>query len=129
MTMSQTQLMRALDESELGEFWIGYFRERFRGEINDQLLEAFQASGLSKADLARKLGRRPEQITRWLAAPNNLEADTLADLALALGMVPKISFERVSVSPSEAPDKSAARSEAPRSRATKPAKAKPARAS
>lgn len=129
MIMSQTQLMRALDEAELGEFWIGYFRERFRGEINDQLLEAFQASGLSKADLARKLKRRPEQITRWLAAPNNLEADTLADLAVALGMVPKISFERVSGSPSEVPVQPVAKSGAPRSRTAKPAKADPAQAS
>lgn len=129
MTMSQTQLMRALDEAELGEFWIGYFRERFRGEINDQLLEAFQASGLSKADLARKLKRRPEQITRWLVAPNNLEADTLADLALALGMVPKISFERVSVSPSEASGQPVAKGGAPKSRTARPAKADPAPAS
>lgn len=129
MTMSQTQLMRALDEAELGEFWIGYFRERFRGEINDQLLEAFQASGVSKADLARKLKRRPEQITRWLAAPNNLEADTLADLALALGMVPRISFERVSVSPSETPVQPVAKSGTPRSRTAKPAKSNPAPAS
>jgi transcriptional regulator with XRE-family HTH domain len=121
--------MRALDEAELGEFWIGFFRERFQGEINDQLLEAFQASGLSKADLARKLKRRPEQITRWLAAPNNLEADTLADLALALGMVPRIRFERVSVSPSDAPVQPVVKSGPTRSRTAKPAKSNPAPAS
>src|SRR5690606_2774143 len=71
------------------------FRETFRADINDALIECFEQSGLSKADIARKLGRRPEQVTRWLSAPCNLEIDTVADLALAFGMMPKIRLDRV----------------------------------
>ncbi|TKB19766.1 MAG: hypothetical protein E5V75_06310 [Mesorhizobium sp.] len=95
MTISLTQVMSAISKAVVPKYWVGYFRESFRGEINDQLLESFRFSGLTKADIARKLDRRPEQITRWLSAPCNLEADTISDIALALGLVPKIRFEKV----------------------------------
>lgn len=95
MTTYLTRLMIAIKEVGISKYWIGYFREKFRGEVNDQLLEAFRASGITKADIARKLDRRPEQITRWLSAPCNLEADTISDLALAFGHMPKIVFVAV----------------------------------
>ena len=41
--------------------------------------------GFTRADLARRLGKRPEQVTRWLAGPGNLKIDTLSDLLLAMG--------------------------------------------
>ena len=40
---------------------------------------------MTRADLARKLDKRPEQITRWLSAPGNWTFDTAAALALAMG--------------------------------------------
>ena len=95
MSTFLTRVMNAIREPKLDKFWLGYFRENLRGEINDQLLEIFRSSGLTKADISRKLDRRPEQITRWLSAPSNLEADTISDIALSLGCVPKIRFEKV----------------------------------
>lgn len=95
MTTSLTRVMNAIKEPRIAKYWIGYFRENFRGEINDQLLEAFHTSGITKADIARRLERRPEQVTRWLSAPCNLEADTISDIALSLGLVAKIRFEKV----------------------------------
>ncbi|MER9431466.1 hypothetical protein NKJ55_31085 [Mesorhizobium sp. M0106] len=95
MTISLTRLMSAIKEPNIAKFWIAYFRENFRGEINDQLLEAFHESDITKADIARKLDKRPEQITRWLSAPCNLESDTISDIALSLGYVPKIRFEKI----------------------------------
>lgn len=95
MSISLTRVINALKEPKIGKYWIGYFRENFRGEINDQLLESFEVSDLTKADIARKLDRRPEQITRWLLAPGNLESDTISDIALALGLVPRIRFEKI----------------------------------
>lgn len=89
------QLTSALEEQTISEFWLGYFREELRSEINDALLECFEASGLNKADIARKLDRQPEQITRWLSAPCNLETDTVSDLALALGPIPRVRFEKI----------------------------------
>lgn len=102
MTISQTQLDQVLSEQEIKKFWLGYFQERFREEIHQQLLEHYNhiraSTNLSRTDLARKIGRRPEQVTRWLSAPTNLEADTISDMALAMGMVPRVRFEQVQVS-------------------------------
>lgn len=97
MTTSLTQAMSAIAEPRIDAYWVGYFRENLRGEIYSQVVEAFEQSGLTKADLARKLDRRPEQITRWLSAPSNLEADTISDLLLALGMRPVVRLERINM--------------------------------
>lgn len=95
MTTSTEQMINAIKKPKIDKYWLAYFRETLRGEINDVILEAFMSSGLTKADVARKLDRRPEQVTRWLSAPCNIEADTLSDIALALGFLPKITLEKV----------------------------------
>jgi DNA-binding phage protein len=99
MTISQTQLDQALSEPEIKKFWLGYFQENFRQEIQQQIIELFDflkaKKGLTRADLARKIGRRPEQVTRWLSSPTNLESDTISDIALGMGMIPKLTFESV----------------------------------
>lgn len=101
MTISQTQLDQALSEPILPRFWRGYFQEAFREQVQQQLLEHFEylkgKTGLSRSELARKIERRPEQVTRWLSSPTNLESDTIADVALGMGLVPKITFEAVRV--------------------------------
>jgi hypothetical protein len=38
---------------------------------------------MSKADLARSLGKEPSQITRWLGSTGNLTLETLSDLLFA----------------------------------------------
>ena len=98
MTTYQLQLENALSEDVIPAYWLGYFRESFREAINDQLLEMYCAAsqkGLNKKTVAQKLDRRPEQITRWLAAPNNLEVDTVSDLALAMGCIPVFSLQKI----------------------------------
>ena len=90
--------MNAISSEIVPEYWVSYFREYSRGAVHDQLLEMFEGwkrNGHNKAGLAKKLERRPEQITRWLSAPSNLEIDTISDIALAMGCVPKITFESV----------------------------------
>lgn len=102
MTTLHPQLTNALSEETIPPFWVAYFRENFRSLVQDELLESFEAlkrRGFSRAALARKLGRRPEQITRWLSAPNNMEIDTISDIALALGCVPRLSIERLGDQP------------------------------
>jgi hypothetical protein len=93
MNTSQTQLDQDLSKPEIKKFWLGYFQEVFREETHQQLLEMFEGIvGFTKSDLARKIGRRPEQVTRWLAAPTNLESDTISDMALGMGYVPRLRF-------------------------------------
>lgn len=103
MATSHTQLMNAISEEEIQPFWVSYFREHFRGLVHDQLLEAFEAwkrQGNNRAILAKRLGRRPEQVTRWLAAPSNCEIDTVSDIALAMGFLPIMSLESIRNQPS-----------------------------
>jgi transcriptional regulator with XRE-family HTH domain len=63
---------------------LGLVRARNKNKAHSLCLELFKESGFSKADLAKMLGKKPEQITRWLAGPGNITLDTLSDLIFAL---------------------------------------------
>ena len=64
------------------------FRERFRVRLHDLVREEFlkqhAESGLTRAEVARRIGPRPEQITRWFGAPYNRTLETISDLLLAV---------------------------------------------
>lgn len=74
------------DEIPLGT--LSYFRERFRDRLYDLVMEEFlkqdAETGLTRAEVARRIGRRPEQITRWFGAPGNWTLETVSDLLLAI---------------------------------------------
>jgi len=78
---------------------LAFFRNRFREHIFDLVLTEFKKQaqrGFSKRDLARRINRGPEQITRWLAAPSNLTLDTVSDLLLAISEAePTVSLRRL----------------------------------
>lgn len=64
-----------------------YFQERLRIRVFNFLLSKFiqaQAKGLNKNILAKRIGRPPEVINRWLGAPSNLTLDTICDLLLGI---------------------------------------------
>lgn len=67
---------------------LSYFRERFRDRLYDLVMEEFlkqdAEAGLTRAEVARRIGRRPEQITRWFSAPGNWTLETVSDLLLAV---------------------------------------------
>ena len=67
---------------------LSYFRERFRDRLYDLVIEEFlkqrAENDLTRADVARRIGRRPEQITRWFGAPGNWTLETVSDLLLAI---------------------------------------------
>ena len=67
---------------------LSYFRERFRDRLYDLVMEEFlkkdAEAGLTRAEVARRIGRRPEQITRWFGAPGNWTLETVSDLLLAI---------------------------------------------
>lgn len=97
MTISpKMSLISAIsDEHPLTPAQLGYFRSRLRTRIHEVILSIYldekKKSGTTKADLANRLGKAPEQITRWLAAPGNLRLDTVSDLLLA--MKQELTFE------------------------------------
>jgi hypothetical protein len=88
MTTSRTGfLSEILAGGKLSDATLGYFRERLRNRIHQFILRQFQHGqqrGLTQADVARVLGRRPEQINRWLGTPGNWTLDTISDLMLAI---------------------------------------------
>lgn len=73
---------------------LAYFRERLRNRLYDLVLTEFleqeKTRNLTRADVARRIGRRPEQITRWFGAPGNWTIDTVSDLMLAMGAEPAL---------------------------------------
>lgn len=77
-----------------------YFRERFRDRLYELVVTEFlkkeRAGELTRADLARRIGRKPEQITRWLGAPGNWTIETVSDLLLAISKA-ELKFELASL--------------------------------
>lgn len=66
---------------------LAYFQQRLRNRVFDLLLERFdeeKKKGLTKAILARRIGKTPDVINRWLGSPSNLTLDTLSDLMIGL---------------------------------------------
>lgn len=61
-----------------------YFRARHRLRLYEFVITEFEKSGLTQAELARRLGRGIDQVCRWLAEPANLQADTVSDLIFAI---------------------------------------------
>jgi hypothetical protein len=64
-----------------------FFRNRLRIQLFELVVSEYvkQArTGFTKRDLARRINRRPEQVTRWLATPGNWTLETISDLLLAI---------------------------------------------
>jgi hypothetical protein len=65
-----------------------YFHARLTNRIYafilDKFLEKERSEKLTKAELARRIGRKPETITRLLGAPGNWTLETISDLLLGI---------------------------------------------
>lgn len=91
MSTSQMQFMNEIqaghDGAPIPEAKRVYFQERSRNRFFEFLLNKFleqQKRGLTKAKLARRIGKTPDAVNRWLAAPSNLTLDTVSDLLLGI---------------------------------------------
>lgn len=72
----------------------GYFQARNKHNAYDLVIGEFVSSGLSQADLARRLGKGPDMVCRLLSGPGNWTLDTLSDLMFAIsGAAPVFSLE------------------------------------
>lgn len=83
-SLKRRSLSKPKRNTRIGTYDLGFARARARNKAHSMLLEEFAESGLTKAELAKMLGKRPEQITRWLAGPANLTLDTISDLLFAI---------------------------------------------
>jgi hypothetical protein len=68
---------------------LAYFRERLLNRFHSLLIQEYLRQNrlrkFTQTDFARRIGRKPEQINRWLAAGGNWTIETISDLFLALG--------------------------------------------
>lgn len=89
MTISQTPVLsEVLDWSPIPEEKLVYFRVRLKQRLYSFLLTKFEElekkRDFTKAQLARRIGRGPDQISRWFGNPGNLELNTVSDLLLGM---------------------------------------------
>ena len=97
--MTTSQLTSFLSEIVSGQQIpigkLAYFRARLSNKIHELVLTEYmrleREGKINKAELARRTGRKPEQITRWLGAAGNWTIDTFSDLLLGMGCEPALS--------------------------------------
>lgn len=75
---------------------LAYYRARLKNRLHQLVLREFENSGITRAELARRIRKKPEQITRWLNSPGNLRLDTVSDLLLGISFS-EISAESISL--------------------------------
>ncbi len=86
MTTSQSDI--ALSSPVPGEKippgTLGYFQARNKYNAFNLFMDEFTASGISQAELARRLGKGTDVVCRWLSGPGNWTLDTMSDLLFAV---------------------------------------------
>jgi hypothetical protein len=88
MTTSQTSFLSEVENGEpipVGK--LSYLRERTRNLLYDFIVRKFieaERHGLTQAELARRIGKRPEVVNRMLGSPGNWRIDTISDLLVGI---------------------------------------------
>lgn len=80
------------DAGQIREDCLGYFSAKAQSDAHELVLRRFMEfaqNGGTRADICRRLNKRPEQVTRWLAGPGNWTLETVSYLLLAMGGVPE----------------------------------------
>lgn len=84
-TFPKSFLSEPIGTAKIPESTLIYFRMRLKQRIFSLIAKEFKRSGLSQADLGRRLDKDPGQISRLLSGPGNLTIDTASDVLFALG--------------------------------------------
>jgi transcriptional regulator with XRE-family HTH domain len=87
---------------------LAYFRARLKQHVYSLVIREFKKSGLSQADLGRRLKKSAPQLSRLFSGPGNMTLDMLSDLLFAIaGAEPALSttypFLRQQVNPPPQP--------------------------
>jgi hypothetical protein len=83
-TSRTTGLSEPTGSTKISLGTLGYICARNRQRAYDLLIKEFKKSRLTQADLARRLGKRAEVISRLLSRPRNWELDTFSALLFAI---------------------------------------------
>jgi hypothetical protein len=68
---------------------LAYFQTRLAGNVHQAMLKVFgrleRQGTFTRRELAQRIGRKPEQITRWFSYPGNLTLSTVSDIFIGMG--------------------------------------------
>jgi hypothetical protein len=89
VTISQTQFLAEIADplAPIPQGKLAYFETRVRHAFYDYVISKFrekEKEGLTKAALARRIGRDAALVNRYLATPNNWTIDTATILLLGI---------------------------------------------
>ena len=85
MTTSVTHFpSRPTRRDPIDPYTLAYMRQRNKGRAYSAVISEFEKSGISQADLAGRLHKGTDQISRWLGSPGNWTLDTVSDLFFAI---------------------------------------------
>ena len=62
--------------------------------ITEEIANAMVSEGISKAELARRIGASRSYVTRIMDAPPNMTLRSIAKVGLALGLTPEVRLRR-----------------------------------
>jgi len=87
-------LVKPEGDEKISEGTFGYLTARVRQRAYDIVVREFKRSGITKAILARRWGKDPAIVSRFLARPGNWEIDTYTEALFAInGAIPALSAE------------------------------------
>lgn len=54
--------------------------------ISDKLYDEMQKQGITQRELAKRMNKRPSEISKWLRGTHNFTINTLVDISYAIGV-------------------------------------------
>jgi transcriptional regulator with XRE-family HTH domain len=94
MTTSPSIAMYKPGSNKISQGDLGYICARNRQRAFNLVIREFKKSGITQAELARRLGKAAEVISRLLSRPRNWELDTFSELMFGIsGAIPSYGAE------------------------------------
>lgn len=88
-TSATAGLSKPQGDAKIPRGTLAYIRTRVRQRVYDLVVREFKKSGIIQAQLARRLDKAQDVVSRLLSRPSNMELDTLAELMFGMsGAVP-----------------------------------------
>ena len=69
-----------------------FAREELVYNVTEDILIALEDLGISKKELARRLGKSRSYVTQILSGARNMTLGSLSDICFAIGMTPKVNL-------------------------------------